>query len=230
MHPMCGRYLSVSNVEQLSERFDIDEVRTDPLPERYNVAPSQDVYAVIEKDQRRRLGSLRWGFVPHWTERLRGARTPINARLEGIERSRMFGDSVARRRCLLPADGFYEWQDRGADERKQPYHLHDPEGRPLAFAGVWTAWRDPEGDGPLFSAAIVTRAAEGELTRIHERVPVILPATLWSDWLTTDRDDAPHLLEVVRALGPQPLVATPITDRVNSVQNEGAELLEPVDA
>lgn len=226
---MCGRYLSLSDPEQLAERFEIDDVRTDALPERYNVAPTQDVYAVIERDERRRLGTLRWGFVPPWTKQLRGARRPINARIETVATSRMFATSFASRRCLLPADGFYEWKARGEGERKQPYHLHDPDGAPLAFAGVWTVWRDPADDDaePLFSSAIVTSAAKGEMAEIHDRMPVMLPRELWSDWLTADPDDAPHLVDAVAALGPPRLTATPISDRVNSVDNEGPELLEP---
>ncbi|MEX1176826.1 MAG: SOS response-associated peptidase [Nitriliruptor sp.] len=231
---MCGRFLSLSDPEQLAERFAVDEVRTDPLPRRWNVAPSLDVYAVIERDDTRRLGTLRWGFVPHWTTQLKGARTPINARLETVATSRMFASAFAKRRCLLPADGFYEWQVR-EDGSKQPYHLHDPDGEPLAFAGIWTVWRDPAaepdpGTGdvpPLFSTAIVTTAATGELTRIHERVPLVLPERLWQDWLTADADEAPHLEAMLRALGPPALVAEPITTRVNDVRNDGPDLLEP---
>jgi putative SOS response-associated peptidase YedK len=231
---VCGRFLSLSDPEQLAERFAVDEVRTEPLPPRWNVAPTLEVYSVIEREGTRRLGTLRWGFVPHWTKQLKGARTPINARLETVASSRMFADAFARRRCLLPADGFYEWQV-GRDGTEQPYHLHDPDGAPLAFAGIWTVWRDPQGTPdpetgevpPLFSTAIVTTAASGPLAEIHERVPLILPPTLWRDWLTADRDEAPRLEAAVRALDPPALVAEPISTRVNDVRNEGAELLDP---
>jgi putative SOS response-associated peptidase YedK len=231
---VCGRFLSLSDPGLLAERFRVDEVRTEALPPRWNVAPTLDVYSVIERDGTRRLGTLRWGFVPHWTERLRGARTPINARIETVATSRMFADAFAKRRCLLPADGFYEWQVR-EDGSKQPFHLHAPDGGPFAFGGIWTVWRDPAAVAdagadevtPLFSTAIVTTAATGPLRDIHERVPLIVPERLWADWLTADADDAPHLEAAVRALGPPTLVAEPITTRVNDVRNEGAELLEP---
>jgi putative SOS response-associated peptidase YedK len=100
----------------------------------------------------------------------------------------MFATSVSSRRCLLPADGFYEWQDRGEGSRKQPYHLRAPDGEPLAFGGIWTVWRDPAVDDadPVFSTAIITQPADGQLADIHERVPLILPPSLWSDWLTAD--------------------------------------------
>lgn len=226
---MCGRFLSLSSPDELAERFGVDEVRADALPQRWNVAPSTEVYTVLGSDRRRRLGTLRWGFVPHWTRTLKGSRQPINARVESLESSRMFADAFARRRCLLPADGFYEWQDRGEGRRKQPYHLADPEGAPLAFAGIWSVWRDPGHPDapPLYSTAIVTTAAEGELERIHERLPLILPPALWSDWLTATPQEAPHLREVVAAVPPPRLVATPIGTRVNAVRNEGPELLEP---
>jgi putative SOS response-associated peptidase YedK len=225
---MCGRYLSLSDPDQLAERFEVDEIRTEPLGERYNVAPSTPVYAVLDDTRTRRLGTLRWGFVPRWAKQLKGTPQPINARIETVATSRMFAPSFAKRRCLLPADGFYEWQDRGEGLRKQPFHLADPSGGPLAFAGIWSSWRDPQTQDadPLFSAAILTTDARGEMERIHHRMPVILPPTLWRDWLTAEPDEAPHLLEAVSALGPPRLRATPITDRVNSVRNDGPELLE----
>lgn len=226
---MCGRYLSLSNPEQLAERFEVDEVRTEPLAERYNVAPTQEIYAVIERSGRRRLGTLRWGFVPPWAEQLRGTRQPINARIESVATSRMFATSFAQRRCLLPADGFYEWQERGEGRRKQPYLLRDPDATPLAFAGIWTVWRPPDDADadPLFTTAIVTTAAEGVMADLHDRMPLVLPPALWSEWLTASPEAAPHLVDTVASLGPPRLTATPISDRVNSVRNEGPELLEP---
>lgn len=225
---MCGRYVSVSSPEQLAERFAVHEVRTPSLGPRFNVAPSLDVYAVIERDGQRRLGTLRWGFVPAWSKDPRKGPAPINARLERVADSRMFAPSFARRRCLLPADGFYEWQDRGERRRKQPYHLHRPDGEPLAFAGIFSSWRPPDDEKaePLFTCAIVTTGAEGEIARIHERMPLMLPERLWSAWLTAEPDEAPRLRETVASLGPPPLVAEPISDRVNNVRNEGPELLE----
>ena len=226
---MCGRYVSVSSPEQLAERFRVDEVRTDSLGTRYNVAPTLPVYAVIEHDETRRLGTLRWGFVPPWSKDPRKGPSPINARLEGLAESRMFAPAFTRRRCLVPADGFYEWQDRGEGRRKQPYYIHDPDGAPLAFAGIWTSWRDPaeEDPEPLFSCAIVTTDATGEIERIHERMPVMLPEGLWADWLTAPEEQAPHLREQIRGLGAPAVVAERISTRVNNVRNEGPELLEP---
>jgi putative SOS response-associated peptidase YedK len=224
---MCGRFVSFSDPEQLAERFAVDEVRTDPLPPRYNVAPTLDVYAVIESAASRRLGTLRWGFVPPWSKDPR--KGPINARVEGLAESRMFAPALARRRCLIPADGFYEWQERGEGRRKQPYHLHDPDGQPLAFAGLYSVWRDDavEDPDPLFSCAIVTTRARGEMERIHHRSPLMLPERLWREWLTAEPDEAGRLRDTVAEIGPPRLTAEPVSDRVNNVRNDGPELLEP---
>lgn len=223
---VCGRYASVTPPEQLAERFGVDHVRTEDLGTRYNVAPSMPVYAVIEHEGDRRLGALRWGYVPHWSEGPRSGPSPINARLEGIAESRMFAASFASRRCIVPADGFYEWQEQDGERPKQPYHLHDPEGEPLALGGIWTAWRGGD-DGPLYSCAIVTTAASGEIAAIHGRMPVMLPERLWPTWLAAGPEEAPHLRATVQELGPPRLTARPISDAVNNVRNDGPQLWEP---
>ena len=227
---MCGRYASVSTPEQLAEHFEADEIRTDSKGERYNVAPTLDVYAIVETDGQRRLGTLRWGFVPFWAKQLKGSPSPINVRVETVHEKRMFASSFEKRRCIIPADGFYEWQARESSSRKQPYYIHDPDDHPLAFAGIWTVWRDPEqGDDadPLFSCAIVTTAARGRREEIHDRMPVMLPPQLWETWLSAEPQDAAHLQSTIAALGTPRLEAYTITDRVNNVRNDGPELIEP---
>lgn len=220
--------MSVSTPEQLAEHFAVTEVRAEDQGRRYNVAPSLDVYAVIERDGSRRLGTLRWGFVPFWAKQLKGSPSPINARIESID-GKMFARAFAERRCLIPADGFYEWREREG-HRKQPYYIHDPEDRPLAFAGLWTVWRDPtagEDAPPLYSCAIVTMPAKGPVAELHDRMPAILPPALWTDWLTASPEDAPHLKDAVTALGAPRIEAYAISDRVNNVRHEGPELLDP---
>lgn len=227
---MCGRYVSVSTPEQLATYFAADEVRTEGLGERYNVAPTLDVYALIERDGARRLGTLRWGFVPFWAKSLRKGPAPINVRVETVHDKRMFADAFERRRCILPADGFYEWQRRESSPRKQPYYIHDPDGHPLAFAGIWSVWRDPEAGEdaePVFSCAIVTTAARGRMEQLHDRMPVMLPPQLWDTWLSAEPKEAEHLQTAVAALGTPRLDAYAVTDRVNDVRHEGPELIEP---
>jgi putative SOS response-associated peptidase YedK len=226
---MCGRFLSLADPEVLAERFAVEELRTEPLPPRHNVAPSTPIYAIVAAQGVRRLGTLRWGFVPPWTRALKGSRQPINARIETVATSRMFASSFAQRRCLLPADGFYEWQAREGARRKQPYHLAAADGDLLAFAGIWTVWRDPAivEPEPLHTTAIITTTARDEMQRLHERMPVILPERLWETWLNAGADHAPHLLETLLALDPPRLRATPIGPLVNDVRNEGPDLLVP---
>ncbi|MDX1622245.1 MAG: SOS response-associated peptidase [Nitriliruptorales bacterium] len=230
---MCGRYVSISTPEQLAEHFDVDEVRTQALGERYNVAPTLDVYSVIERDDERRLGTLRWGFVPFWSDGPKKGPSPINARVETVHESRMFADAFERRRCLVPADGFYEWQDREG-RKKQPFYFHHPDDEPLAFAGIWSSWRpqadDHDGDTPpepLYSCAILTTAARGAIAEVHDRMPVILPERLWEAWLDEEETDAAQLQEAVASLGVPDLAAYRISDRVNNVRNDGPQLLEP---
>jgi putative SOS response-associated peptidase YedK len=220
--------VSITAPEQLGEYFAVDEVRTESLGERYNVAPTLDVYSIIETKGTRRLGTLRWGFVPIFAKERKG-RAPINARIETIDSNNMFRDAFRRHRCLLPADAFWEWQDRGEGRKKQPFHIAAPNGSPLALAGIWSVWRDPTEDDPepLFSTAIVTTEARGRMEELHDRMPVIVPQNLWQDWLTADPADAPHLREAIEALGPPDLVATSVTGRVSNVRNEGPELAEP---
>lgn len=225
---MCGRFVSLTSLDVLTSQLRIDVVATDPLPPRYNVAPSMEIYAVITRDGQRRLGTLRWGFVPPWAKRVGEPRQPINARLETVATSRMFAKSFASRRCLLPTDGFYEWQER-TDGPKQPYHLAYPDGRPVVMAGIWTTWRDPEAldAEPVGSTAIVTTVAQGPMAELHHRMPVVLPEDHWEEWLTAPPEDANHLHEVVTALEAPQLQATAVSRRVNDVRNDGPELLTP---
>lgn len=225
---ICGRYLVISSVEALSEHFDVDEVRTEPHPPRHNVAPGTSVYAILESDGARRLGSLRWGFRAVWAKPGRIGPEPINARVETAAASRLFGSSVERKRCIVPADGFYEWQRRGEGLRKQPHHIAPDNGVPLGFAAIWSSWRDrldPDA-GPVFSTAILTTSAAGGMERIHDRMPVVLPPEMWGAWLAADSNSR-HLVEQVRGLAAPRLTATPITDKVNNVRNDGPALLEP---
>lgn len=224
---MCGRYVAISSPEQLAEAFAVDEVRAEPQGRRFNVAPTLDVYAIIDRDEQRRLGTMRWGFVPHWAKTLKG-RSPINARVETIATNGMFRRSFRERRCILPADGFYEWQDRDGLDPRRPWFIHDPDDRPLAFAGIWTMWKDPADDDAqwIASCAIVTTAAKGRMRDLHDRMPVMLPDTLHADWLTATHDEAPHLLPAIEGMPAPSLRAHTVSDRVNNVRNDAADLVE----
>lgn len=224
---MCGRYVSISGPEELTERFDVQRVAAGALERRYNVAPTTQVPVVLEREGQRTLGTMRWGFVPFWAKQVGKGPQPINARVESIDDKRMFASSFRKRRLLLPADGFYEWQAREDGSKKQPWFIHDPEERPLAFAGIWSTWTDKESGETVESTCILTRDAAGRMADLHHRMPVVLPENLWSTWLEASEKEAPYLHEVITNAGVPRLEARAISDRVNNVRNEGPELLEP---
>ena len=238
---MCGRYTSTSSVADLATVFEVDEVKAEPLPPRYNVAPTLPVYAVAltkpkddeDKVPRRALGTFRWGLVPSWAKDPSIGNRMINARAEGIADKPAYRRSVARRRCLIPADAFYEWQRRrardGRPAGKLPYAVRRRDGRPMALAGIWEVWRDKENPDaePVRSCAIVTTGANALMAPIHDRMPVVLEKKDWSAWLDPSTDMATvEGLMVPAADGI--LEAYPVSTRVNDVAHEGPDLVEPL--
>jgi putative SOS response-associated peptidase YedK len=223
---MCGRYVSVSSPDELAERFDTDRVEVGELPRRYNVAPTTQVAVVVDRGDGRTLTTMRWGFVPFWAKQPGKGPQPINARVEGVADSRMFGRAFRRDRVIVPADGFYEWQAREGSSRKQPWYVHDPQHRPLAFAGIRSTWRDRDTGDSVDSVAILTRDAAGRMVDLHDRMPVVLPENLWATWLAATERDAPHLHDVIRRAGVPALEAHTVSDRVNNVRNDGPDLIE----
>ena len=221
-------------MKDLAAIFDVEEVRADPLPPRYNVAPTLDVYAVALREGHRALGTFRWGLVPSWAKDPAIGNRMINARAEGIESKPAYRAAMTRRRCIIPADYFYEWQRRtGRDGRpagKLPYAVHRRDGEPMAFAGLWEVWRDPsEPDAPpLKTCVIITTDANDLMSPIHDRMPVVLGRDDWQRWLdpSTETSDAKRLLV------PAPsdwFEVFPVSTRVNNVRNEGPDLLEQLE-
>lgn len=229
---MCGRFVSTPGISLLAAHFAVDTVDTSSLGERYNVAPSQPVYTVVEHDGVRRLANARWGFVPPWAKRITG-RTPINARVETVDTSPMFRNSFATRRCLIPADGYYEWQPQAPTSDsprpfKQPWYIAPADDNLLAFAGIWTTWHDPAAGGrPVVSCAILTTAAIDTVADVHNRMPVMLPQAAWNQWLS-QQTGPPHLRELAATTAAPRLHAYPVSTRVNSPRNDGVLLIEPV--
>jgi putative SOS response-associated peptidase YedK len=230
---VCGRYTSTTSVTDLASVFEVDEVRAEEMPPRYNVAPTSPVYAVAlakgdeDKGPRRALGTFRWGLVPSWAKDPSVGNRMINARAEGISSKPAYRSALARRRCLLPADAFYEWQRRPAGG-KLPYAVRRRDGQPMALAGIWEVWRDKDRPDapPLRSCAIVTTEANELMAPIHDRMPVVLERADWERWL----DPATDLSEVealLRPAAPGVLEAFPVSTAVNNVANDGPELLEP---
>jgi putative SOS response-associated peptidase YedK len=240
---VCGRYAAAKDPATLAAEFDAYDATEDHAPPAdHNVAPTKDVVAVVQRHPRdddgkadesrtvRSLRVMRWGLIPAWAkDRSIGARM-INARSESAATSNAFKTSLAKRRCLLPADGWFEWKKEGG--HKQPFFMTRPDGRSLAMAGLWTVWRDPkEKDGPpVVSAAVLTTAAQGPLADIHDRMPLLMTPEHWAGWLDPDAEEVDGLLEPSLDLI-EGLELRPVSSKVNNVRNNGPELVareEPV--
>ena len=226
---MCGRYtLTNPDPVKLSTRFMLGESAVPKLEPRYNVAPTDPVLAVRRTDDgSREAGRLRWGLVPgRWAEK-RSGRPLINARAEGLTSQAAFKEAFRERRCLVPADGFYEWR---RDERgRQPFWVARPDGELFAFAGIWAALparASGEQGELLHSCAIVTTEPNDLIRPIHDRMPVILDPSLEAAWLDRDADED-ELLAMLRPLATDQLAVREISDAVNDVRNDGPDLLEP---
>ncbi|MDQ1705053.1 MAG: hypothetical protein QOF18_1419 [Frankiaceae bacterium] len=222
---MCGRYASARSVEDLAEAFGIGVHDVDSVAEAdWNIAPTKPVTAVLVTDNHRRLTTLRWGLVPAWSiDPTVGARM-INARIETVADKPAFRDALAARRCLLPADGWYEWAVQPGGIR-QPYYLTPPDGRVIAFAGLWEIWRDAEGR-LLHSATILTGPAPDDLSHVHDRSPVVLAAADWAAWLDPDTTDVRRLL---RPTGAGVVAARPVGLAVGDVRNNAPTLTDAVE-
>lgn len=253
---MCGRYASARSRIELLEEFTVQRDRVDePLQPDYNVAPTKPVYAVMTRAPRvrreqaapegaprdepaRELRVVRWGLVPSWAKDPSIGSRMINARAETVSEKPAFRNAFARRRCLLPADGYYEWQQppAGTKGRRQPYFICRPDHGVLAFAGLYEWWRDrslPEQDPAawLCTAAVITTSAPDELGQIHDRMPMVIDRASWTDWLEPANDDAADLRALLAPAAAHGLISYPVSLAVNAVRNNGPELAkeaEPV--
>jgi putative SOS response-associated peptidase YedK len=227
---MCGRFTQRPTSE-MAAIFGAED-RLDDESAHYNVAPTQRIAVVVERqDNERAVVGYRWGLVPSWTDRnVRAPTRMFNARSETVAAKPAFRGLLAKHRLLVPADGFYEWR-RGPNLARQAYYIRRADGRPLALAGLWASWHDPErtrDDSPIRSATILTTGPNSLISQIHNRMPVILAEFDWDRWLDPTLTDATSLFPL---LGPAPddlLQAIPVGPLVNSARNQGRELIEAV--
>jgi putative SOS response-associated peptidase YedK len=217
---MCGRYTLSTPAGRLAEEFQLDS--TVEIPPSYNVAPTQQVAAVLEDEGGRRLEMLRWGLVPSWADDPEIGARMINARSETAPEKPSFRRAFRGRRCLIPADGFYEWKRENGG--KQPYYFHMQDGRPFAFAGLWESWE--KGDGTLRTCAILTTRANSVLEGVHDRMPVILPHDAYDAWLDPDADRE-ELGELMIPYPEDDLETYPVSRFVNSPRNNDERCIEP---
>jgi putative SOS response-associated peptidase YedK len=223
---MCGRFVQLAEPETYATTFHVDRTVTEKLPPSYNVAPTDPVYAVAEHDGERLLGTFRWGLIPFWAKDRKIAARNINARAETVATKPAFRDSFATRRCLIPADGFYEWQKK--PKGKLPHYIYRADGAPMAFAGLWASWRDRDTDERVRSCTIITTTPNDRIATLHDRMPVVVPESDWDRWLAEGDADAAELESLLVAAGNDTLAFHPVSTLVNKVANNLAECIAPL--
>ncbi len=222
---MCGRYSLTASPSELAKRFEFEfESDREAVRPRYNIAPTQQVLTVVGGESRQ-ARFMRWGLIPRWAKEAPTGRPLINARAETVAEKPSFRDSLKRRRCLVLADGFYEWQK--TSDAKRPMRIVMRTGEPFAFAGLWSEWKDPAGS-LIESCTIITTQANDMLQPIHHRMPVILPDELEDPWLDTALDESLTLTQFLAPYTDDALEAYEVSRLVNSASNTGPEVADPV--
>jgi putative SOS response-associated peptidase YedK len=220
---MCGRFVLTANPEAVQQAFDLTSIPAE-MTSRYNIAPTQPV-AVITNDDPKILTFHRWGLIPSWAKDMKIGNQMINARSESVHEKPAFRSAFKRRRCLIPADGFYEWRKEGSDKIPMFIHLKD---RPIfAMAGLWEIWHSGDGD-EIRTCTILTTEANSFMETIHNRMPVILHKEDYDFWLSPNEEAVPALQALLKPFDPDAMTAYPVSKMVNRPNNDVPELIKPV--
>jgi putative SOS response-associated peptidase YedK len=231
---MCGRYVSSSKPDEIAQYFgaEMSEALVEEAPPaNFNVAPTARVFMVFDTGESRVLDTARWGLVPHWAKDLSIGAKMINARADTLATKNAFKRAFQRKRCIIPADGFYEWKVIPGQKKKQPMFIHRADGDRFAFAGLWELWRNPDApdDEPVRTCTIITGDANEAVAPIHDRMPVMLPPDAWDTWLDHDNHDL-DLLGKLLVPAPASIIAVhPVSTAVNNVRNREPSLIDPID-
>lgn len=229
---MCGRFVSTTPADQLAAYFGADTLPEALLEPSHNVAPTNDVYTVVEHDASRAVDTMRWGLIPSWAKDAKIGNRLINARAETVATKNSFRRAFQRSRCIVPADSFYEWMQLPGHEKKTPMRVVRADGAPFAFAGLFERWRDREAGGetaPIYSCTIITGTPNARMALLHDRMPVMLPPSSWDQWLDRTNHDT-ETLEALLLPAPSELITFhPVSTAVNNPRSEGAELIDPVE-
>ena len=220
---MCGRFSITGDLDFYVEYFGVDDVLTESLESSWNVAPTDPVYTIAKRDGQRQLGSMKWGLVPHWAPDAKSIH--INARSETIATSPVFRDSFSRKRCLIPADGFYEWES--PENARTPHWVYRADGHPMVFAGIWASRIDPTTQEWHRTCSIVTAPSQGT---IDDRMPVALVQEVWDSWLDRDLRDPEAALSLLQPIDPDSIMEHVVSRQVNSVRNNGPELTDKAES
>ncbi len=224
---MCGRFVQTQSAETYAEYFSVDAIRAEPLPPSWNVAPTDTVYAIAEHNNERQLGTFEWGLIPWWAKDRKIAAKHINARVETAADKPAFRDSFRDKRCIVPADGFYEWEKK--EKGKLPHFIYRSTGEPLALAGLWATWKDPETEERHRTCTIITGEPNDVVSPLHNRMPVILPESTWEAWLDPSADDPAAIQAVLGSVETPGLAEHAVSTLVNKVANNLPDLVQPLE-
>jgi putative SOS response-associated peptidase YedK len=234
---MCGRYVHPDSAA-IERAWHVGRSGGNPFERRYNVLPTTSVpiLRAAPGSGALELVMARWGFIPHWWKEARPPQSTINARSEEAAAKPMWRDAFRRARCLIPAEGWYEWREMERIDRatgevkryKQPYFMRRPDGAPFCFAGLMAAWRAPDAEAPALSCAILTRAAAGKIAALHDRMPVVLPAAAHDEWVDAGLTDAARIAAIVAGAASD-FGYAPVSTAINGRGAEGAKLIEPIE-
>ncbi|WP_339250095.1 SOS response-associated peptidase [Paenibacillus sp. FSL P2-0089] len=222
---MCGRFTITITLEEILSHYLIDDSKTATLQPNYNVAPMHNIPAVIATNDGKRLEELRWGLVPFWAKDDEVGSKMINARAETVAQKPAFKRLLKSKRCIIPADGFYEWKKDGST--KQPYRILMSDGNIFSFAGLYDTWEDPEGK-KISTCTIITTTPNSLMADIHDRMPVILWSEDEADWLERDNDDIESLLKLLRPYDASKIRVYKVPSAEGNVRNNSEELLEDI--
>lgn len=224
---MCGRYSLTRRQAEIIERFGVEQMVAAPDSDlqRYNVAPTQEIPVVFLSDDKRTLAEFRWGLIPYWTKDPKKTKPMINARSESVAEKAFFKGCLQRRRCLIPASGFYEWQKTAGGKVPINFHLEDQ--KLFAFAGLWDQWQSPDGS-VIRSCTILTTAANAVVSSIHDRMPVILEPDSEALWLDPTIKEYEQIAHLLKPYAKPDMACFPVSSLVNSVKHDDAQLLIPL--
>jgi putative SOS response-associated peptidase YedK len=242
---MCGRFVSSQTSDQIASFFGASFDEETSLPANYNVAPTNDVFAVVGRPDGPTVTTYQWGLVPSWAKDTKIGSKMINARSETIAEKPAFKRLFVTHRVLIPMDGFYEWRTlppgedsepgnrKASPPRKQPMYITRRDGRPLAVAGLWAAWRDRSGDDPdapwLHTCTVITTSANDTMSPVHDRMPVLIEEADWDRWLDPTNRDVEQLRTLLRPAANDVLTMHAVSTDVNNARNNGSELVLPVE-
>ena len=225
---MCGRFARYSLSRELGRYFDAQPASFEIQPS-YNVAPTQEIPVILQQEDGRHFKKRHWGLVPFWAKDISIGTRMINARVETLSSKPAFKAALKHRRCLIPANGFYEW--KGKTGNKQPFYIHLPSGEPLAFAGLWEVWQDkdqPSEESPYKCCTIITMDASESVKDIHNRMPLILQPEAYDEWLDPEKQDPARIEELLKTSYVKELTHYPVSRKVNRVENDSKDCVEPL--